>query len=141
MEIEAETNIPAAQAILRVQEIVQSSDIWTEHERFILHLRELYDLKDTVSAQVSAGADAKDVANMIRVFDQIRKTLELLNKTNIDLADTVSKAQAAHMMRFIVAAYDYAMAELEREYPDVDRSVIDAKFREGLATVAVSDDD
>lgn len=140
-EIEAVTRIPAAQVILRTQAILHDRDVWTEHERFMLFLDDIYGLKARLTEQSKATMDPKDTANLIRVLEQLGKALERQSKVAVDISDKISRTQAAWMLKLVIAGFDRAKELLAAEYPDVDIDVIEAAFREGLADATVSDDD
>jgi len=140
-EIGALLNIPAPQVHLRTKEILASRDVWTERERFLLYLQDIYELKDLVTVQVKASLDPKDTSNLIRILEQLGKALQGVSKANREIADTISESQAKFMLEMIVRAFDYAKDQLGNEFPDVPWPVIDTKFREGLAYVVTNDGD
>jgi hypothetical protein len=140
-EIGALLNIPAPQVQLRTKEILLSRDVWTERERFLLFLQDIYELKDLLTVQVKASLDPKDTSNLIRILEQLGKTLQSVSKANKDIADTVSESQAKFMLELIVRAFDYAEDQLANKHPDLPWAEINSTFREGLAYVVTNDDD
>ena len=141
-EISAILNIPAPQVQLRTKEILSSRDVWTERERFLLYLQDIYDLKDLVTQQVKGSLEAKDVSNLIRIIEQLGKALSGVAAASKNLEDNVSETNARFMLNMIVRAFDYAKDQLGN-VPIEERTweVIDSKFREGLAYVVTDDDD
>ena len=142
LEISAILNIPAPQVQLRTKEILSSRDVWTERERFLLYLQDIYDLKDTLTSTVKSTGDSRDTSNLIRIIEQLGKALQGVSAASKDIADQVSETQARFMLTMIVRAFDYAKDQLAN-VPLEERTweVIDSKFREGLAYVVTDDND
>lgn len=139
-ELAALCNIPAEQALLRVKEILESRDVWTERERFLLYLQDIYDLKDTLKQKVEYSQDSKDTANLISLLSQLGKALTNVSKANREISGVVTEVQAKFMLELVVRAFDYAKKELASQYDDLPWEVIDSAFREGLASVVTDDD-
>lgn len=139
-EIAAILNIPAPQVQLRTKEILSSRDVWTERERFLLYLQDIYDLKDLLTTQVKSSLDARDTSNLIRIIEQLGKALAGVAAASKKLEDNVSETQAKFMLTLIIRAFEYAKDQLANEYQDLPWEVIDSTFREGLAYVVADDD-
>lgn len=140
-EIGAELHLPAEQVMLRAREILESRDVWSERERFLLYMQDLYELKDDLQKQAKNDpGNARTVSNLIRALEQLGKSLERVSKINNELDDAISTQHAKQMLSWIVQAFNYAQHTLEEQYPELPWQTIDEKFREGLVNVATFDD-
>lgn len=131
-EIGRKVNLPPERALLRVRELLERRDVWSERERFALYMDDLYDLKTWLQTEARASGDQRTVANLLRALEQLGKTLMHVSELNRDSASIITETQAKFLVGIIVRAFDYAKAELEAEFPDLPMEIIDQKFREGL---------
>ena len=131
-EMEAKYGVPAAQAVVRVRQILRERDIWSETEQRKLLLVDLQNLKSQMQKNFEASRDSKDASALLRTLDQISRILENQSRiTDEDLAK-ISSAQAKALLNLVVQAFGAAKDALEREYPDVDVEVIEQAFNVGL---------
>lgn len=141
VEIGLAVNLPPEQVLLRVQTILQDRDVWTERERRLMLLDDLYSLKDQLQTRVEGLLDPKDTANLLRVLKQLSEVTDQHAKMNNDWDEQASRVQARILLDLIVQAFDYAKNLLRDEHPEMDLKVIDSAFRAGLANVVIDGDE
>lgn len=131
-EMETKYGVPAAQAVVRVRQILRERDIWSETEQRKLLLVDLQNLKSQMQKNFEATGNSKDGSALLRTLGQISSILENQSRiTDEDLAK-ISSAQAKALLNLVVQAFGAAKDALEREYPDVDIDVIEQAFNVGL---------
>lgn len=137
-EMGARLNLPAAQCVLRVQEILRDKDMWSDIERRQLLLHDLYRLKSALQKQVEdTGLDPKDVGNLLKTLSTMATILDNASKITSDQLTQLSSLQAKILFQLVVASFGRAKKLLAEEYPDVDILRIDDAFEEGLREEAV----
>lgn len=131
-EIERLTGIPAAQAVMHVKRLLASRDIWTELERKQLLLRELNELKDSLSRSALDAGDLDSARLLLKTLETIGKRLDAESrKVDVDL-QRVTEHQARVMGRAFDVALDYMKRELAERYPQVSGSELDELAQAGL---------
>lgn len=133
VEMGLAVNLPPEQVLLRVRELLESRDVWSERERFLMYLDDLYKIKDDLQREVALTGDPKAVSNLLRALEQLGKTLLTVAEMNRDTATVVTETQARFLVGLIVESFEYAKRSLAEEYPDLPVELFDAKLREGLA--------
>lgn len=132
-EMEAATNIPAAQCAIQVKNILASRDVWTEVERKQLLLHDLYGLKNQIQQQNLTYIDEKQSGALIKTLRAIGDILERQTALSETEINQITEANARAMIRLISAAFERAKELLRSEYPDVDIREIEAAFNAGLS--------
>ena len=130
-EIEQSLGIPAAEAIVRVREILRSRDVWDEVEKRQLLLHSAHKLK----AKIEEAFDAEDPKKIAGYLSTLRLVGEMLDKSgrlSDEELERVTKAQAMKMLQFIEAGYSRARELLATEYPNVELEMIDNAFHAGM---------
>lgn len=131
-EIERQTGIPAAQAIMHIKKILQSRDIWTEFERRQLLLRELNELKDSMRQNALEMKDPQSARLLLQTLQTIAQRLDSEQKQlDVDIIK-VTEHQAKVMGRAFDIALNYMKAEMLKLYPEVSRGELDSIAQEGL---------
>jgi hypothetical protein len=131
-EIERQTGIPAAQAIMHIKKILQSRDIWTEFERRQLLLRELNELKESMRQNALEMKDPQSARLLLQTLQTIAQRLDSEQKQlDVDIVK-VTEHQAKVMGRAFDIALNYMKTELMKLYPEVSRGELDSIAQEGL---------
>lgn len=138
-EIGKRLRMKPEQVALRLNDIIESREK-SDRLAFSLYLEDLYKLKDSLSAQVNGLMDSKDVANFIRLLEQLGKAIKDLAVIRQRSDSTVSDTQARFMVNVIVQAFEYAKNALAEEFPDVPFDVVESVFKEGLVVATQSTD-
>jgi pantothenate synthetase len=98
-EIERQTGIPAAQAVMHIKKILQSRDIWTEFERRQLLLRELNELKESMRQNALEMKDPQSARLLLQTLQTIAQRLDSEQKQlDVDIVK-VTEHQAKVMGR------------------------------------------
>lgn len=134
-QIEIETGVPAAQAVVRIRELLRSQDIWTTEERKQLLLQDMYRLKDEFARHIDLS-DAKHAEAMTKLLDQIGKRLDAASALNTDTLDKITTLQAQRLLQLYVLATERAKDILAEAYPEAILEDIDAALQEGLREAA-----
>lgn len=134
-EMATAVNMLPADALLRVREILSSRDIWSERERFLMYLDDLYSLKEVLNTEARATNNQQAYSNLIRALDQLGRTLKDVTSMSDRVADKITETQAKFLVGVVVSAFDYAKSRLAEEYPDVPWEVVNEKLREGLVSI------
>ena len=128
-EIGRVLNLPADEVLFRINEILESRDVYDARQLFLLYLDDLYDLKNTLQETVRASGDQQAVSNLVRVLDQLGKALDKASSANRAIGFEISEAQTALMVRLIVQAFEYAKEHSDASVPWAE---VEPVFREGL---------
>lgn len=137
-EIENTTGVPGAEVVVRIRDILRSRDIWTDLERRQLLLHSAHKLKDKVEAFLQAD-DPKSVQAYLNTLKVVSDMLDKQGAISDDEIERVTRAQASKMLALIEAGYGHARQLLSEEYPNVDTSLIDAAFKEGMREALVDE--
>jgi hypothetical protein len=131
-EIERQTGIPAAQAVMHIKKILQSRDIWTDFERRQLLLRELNELKDSMRQNALEMKDPQSARLLLQTLQTIAQRLDSEQKQlDVDIVK-VTEHQAKVMGRAFDIALNHMKSELMKLYPEVSRGELDSIAQEGL---------
>lgn len=131
-QIERETGIPAAQAVMHIKRLLQSRDIWTEFERRQLLIKELNELKDAMRSSAVDMKDPQSARLMLQTLQTIAQRLDSeKNQLDVDIVK-ITDHQAKVMGRAFDVALDHIKGELVKKHPEIMRTEIDKLAQEGL---------
>lgn len=131
-EIERETGIPAAQAVMHIKKILQSKDIWTDFERRQLLLRELNELKDSMRQNALELKDPQSARLLLQTLQTIAQRLDSEQKQlDVDIIK-VTEHQAKVMGRAFDIALMHVKQELLKSHPELSKAELDSLAQEGL---------
>jgi len=132
IEMERLSGIPAAQAVQHVKQLLESRDVWTEHQQRQLLLNEMHELKDTIREQAIKAGDIDSQRLLLKTLDTIGRRLdsqqEVLNENVIKL----SNYQQSVLIRAMDVALNFAKQELAERYPQITRSELEELVADGL---------
>lgn len=131
-EMQAETGVTAAFAVLRVKEILRERDVWTEIERRQLLMEELYRLKNKIDKQSENFIDDKNAKVLLDVILAIDTVMDKQAQITDEQLMKITQAQAQAMMGLIEAGFARAKELLAAEYPAVPVQEIEQAFNDGL---------
>lgn len=134
-QIEADLDIPAAQAIVRIKQLLRDRDVWSEVERKQLHLESLYRLKAKVES-VLDPTDPKHIDSLSRILDLLGKRLDTAMRFSNEELDKVTEVQARKLLQLYLLATERAKDILSEQYPDAIMEDIDMALQEGLRDAA-----
>jgi uncharacterized protein (DUF433 family) len=125
--------VSAAQAIVRVKDLLVSHDPWTYIERKQLLLHSAYGLKEQLE-EVLTNDDfnVKNAEAYLKVLRTVGDILDKQGSISQNELETVTRVQAQALIRLIEAGYDRARDLLAQEYPDIDLQLIDEAFHLGM---------
>lgn len=127
-EMEAKFGIPAAEAIIRVRDILRKRDIWSDEEERRLLLVDLQGLKNQLQSQIQENMDPRHTAVLLSTLKAIGELLSKQRQISDEALRQMSEAQAKSLLDLVVSAFGAAKEVLEREYPEVDIEVIEEVF-------------
>jgi hypothetical protein len=134
-EIEEKTGVPAAEAGLRLDELLRARDHLTERMQERALIIEMGDLIDEVRERMltSSNDNYADIANVaLRGYEAIAKRFDALRKvTEADIAE-ISKAQGEMFLAIMIEAINMVGIEQEELHPDLDFSIRD-ELEEGFS--------
>lgn len=135
VEMQEETGVPAAQAILRVRQLLSDKDVWTEEERKKLLLESLYSLKERIEGVID-HADPKSVGSYLATLKTIGDRLDAASQINEKALEKITRTQAMLLLSVFSVATDRAKEILSLTHPDALMDEIDAALRVGLLEAA-----
>lgn len=134
--------VSAAQAIVRVKDILVSRDPWTQIEKKQLLLHSAYGLKSQLEEVLENNAfDVKNAEAYIKLLKTVGEILDKQGSISQNELETVTRVQAQALVHLIEAGYDRARKLLAEEYPDVDLHRIDEAFQIGMRDSAAGNDE
>lgn len=136
-EMEEEFFIPAAQAVARVRQLLGQKNIWDEIEQRKLMAHSLMQRKAEIEKVTIDVENPKHIEAYTKLILAIDRITDKPMKISEDELQRVGQAQAKAMLQMIEMAYGRARALLAEEFPFLDLSDADAKFREGLREAAL----
>lgn len=129
-------SVTAAEAAVRVKDMLASRDIWDEVEKQQLLLHSAYAVKEKMEALLDDLDLLDDVPKHIDVYVKLLKTMDgiLEKRTKLTQAEMeqITQAHARALMNMVQAGYQHARDLLAQEYPMIDLLEIDAAFNEGM---------
>lgn len=131
-EMERISGIPAAQAVQHVKALLDSRDVWTEHQQHQLLLSELHQLKDSLRDQALKAKDLDSARLLLKSLEVIGKRLDSQQQTLDENVIKLSTYQQTVLMRAMDSALTFAKNELAERYPDISRTELEALVADGL---------
>lgn len=132
MEMERISGIPAAQAVQHVKQLLDSRDVWTEHQQRQLLLSELHELKDSLRDQALKAGDIDSARLLLKSLEIIGKRLDSQQQTLDENVIKLSEYQQSILLRAMDAALTFAKEQLEERYPQITRSELEELVADGL---------
>lgn len=132
-EMEAQFDVPAAAAYLRVKEVLASRDVWSEIERKQLLLESAYALKSQIENAQIDTSKPKEVEAYVKLLEHIGNSLDRANAITTADLETVTAAQARKLLMIFQVATERAIDILSREYPNVFIEDLRGALDQGLA--------
>lgn len=132
MEMERISGIPAAQAVQHVKQLLDSRDVWSEHQQRQLLLSELHELKDSLRAQALKAGDLDSARLLLKSLEVIGKRLDSQQQTLDENVIKLSEYQQSVLLRAMDAALTFAKQQLEERYPQITRSELEELVADGL---------
>lgn len=138
-ELEARYGIPAAQAIVRVRELLAAKDVWDQVEQRKLLMHSVFRIKEQIETEMIDTDKPKETEAYLRVINTLSMLLDKQGKISSEELEVVTRAQAKELLRLVEAAYVRARDLLTEEYGMlVDVSMIDDAFHSGLREALLS---
>ena len=132
MEMERISGIPAAQAVQHVKQLLDSRDVWTEHQQRQLLLSELHELKDSLRDQALKAGDIDSARLLLKSLEIIGKRLDAQQQTLDENVIKLSEYQQSVLLRAMDTALTFAKNELAERYPQITRSELEELVADGL---------
>lgn len=132
MEMERISGIPAAQAVQHVKKLLESRDVWTEHQQRQLLLSEMHQLKDSLRDQALKAGDLDSARLMLKSLEVIGKRLDSQQSTLDENVIKLSNYQQSVLIRAMDTALAFAKEQLAERYPQITRSELEELVAEGL---------
>lgn len=134
--------IPAAQAIMRVKEMLKSHDIFDMLERKKLLLLSVYRLKEKLE-DIEAELDEKNpkvTEAYLKVLRTVSDLLERQGKVSEDEMEAAIKAQSKEIVRIVAAGYESAKRFINENYPGfINLDEVDEIFQNGMREALIND--
>lgn len=142
-EMERISGIPAAQAVQHVKALLDSRDVWTEHQQRQLLLAELHELKDSLRDMALKAKDLDSARLLLKSLEVIGKRLDQQQTVLDENVIKLSIHQQTVLLRAMDSALTFAKNELAERYPDISRSELEALVADGLvrAKYEIMDED
>ena len=131
-EMERISGIPAAQAVQHVKALLDSRDVWSEHQQRQLLLSELHQLKDSLRDQALKAKDLDSARLLLKSLEVIGKRLDSQQQTLDENVLKLSSYQQSVLLRAMDSALTFAKNELAERYPDISRSELEELVANGL---------
>jgi hypothetical protein len=131
-EMERITGIPAAQAVHHVKQLLQSRNVWTEHEQRQLLLTELHELKDSLHAQAIKAGDIDSARLLLKSLETIGKRLDSQQQNLDENMIKLSHFQERVLLRAMDSALEFTKRELQEKYPQITKSELESILADGL---------
>ncbi len=131
-DMERMTGIPAAQAVHHVKQLLQTRNVWTEHEQRQLLLTELHELKNQLQEQ-SKGGDLDSQRLMLKTLETIGKRLDGQQQALDENMIKLTQFQERVLLRAMDTALSFAKDQLAERYPQITRGELEELVAEGLS--------
>lgn len=131
-EMERISGIPAAQAVQHVKALLDSRDVWTDHQQRQLLLSELHQLKDSLRDQALKAKDLDSARLLLKSLEVIGKRLDSQQQVLDENVIKLSTYQQTILMRAMDSALTFAKNELAERYPDISRTELETLVADGL---------
>jgi hypothetical protein len=132
IEMERISGIPAAQAVQHVKQLLDSRDVWTEHQQRQLLLSELHELKDSLRDQALKAGDIDSARLLLKSLEIIGKRLDSQQQTLDENVIKLSEYQQSVLLRAMDAALTFAKEQLNERYPQITKSELEELVADGL---------
>jgi DNA helicase HerA-like ATPase len=132
MEMERLSGIPAAQAVQHVKKLLESRDVWTEHQQRQLLLNELHELKDSLRDQALKAGDIDSARLLLKSLEIIGKRLDSQQEVLDENVIKLSEYQQGVLIRAMDTALKFAKDQLAERYPQITRSELEELVADGL---------
>jgi len=132
IEMERISGIPAAQAVQHVKQLLESRDVWTEHQQRQLLLNELHELKDSLREQSLKAGDLDSARLMLKSLEVIGKRLDSQQANLDENVIKLSNYQQSVLIRAMDTALQFAKDQLAERYPQITRSELEELVADGL---------
>lgn len=131
-EMEQRFDVPAAQAYLRVKEVLASRDVWSEIERKQLLLESAYRMKAKLEDFDIDPSEPKQVEAYTKLLITIDNMLDKQHAITTEDLNTVTAAMARKLLMIFERATEHAIGILSNEYPNVFIEDLRAALDQGL---------
>lgn len=131
-EMERISGIPAAQAVQHVKQLLDSRDVWTEHQQRQLLLSELHELKDSLRDQALKAGDLDSARLLLKALETIGKRLDAQQETLDENVIKLSNYQQTVLLRAMDSALTFAKGQLAERYPEISQSELEELVADGL---------
>lgn len=131
-EMERISGIPAAQAVQHVKQLLDSRDVWTEHQQRQLLLNELHELKDSLRDHALKAKDLDSARLLLKSLEVIGKRLDSQQATLDENVIKLSNYQQSVLLRAMDSALEFAKSQLAERYPQITQSELEDLVADGL---------
>ncbi len=132
MEMERISGIPAAQAVQHVKQMLDSRDVWSEHQQRQLLLNELHELKDSLRDQALKAKDLDSARLLLKALETIGKRLDAQQQTLDENVIKLSEYQQGILLRAMDSALQFAKDQLAERYPQISTIELQELVADGL---------
>lgn len=134
VEIEQKFGIPAAQAMLRIKQLLENGrnvfDEIEERQLLVLSLKRMKEQVETAGVDTDNPKHIEAVTKLILAIDRITSKQTQITESELSI---VTESQARALLGLVESAYAHARKLLAEEYGSViDLDAIDAAFQGGL---------
>ena len=137
-ELEEATGIPAAEAILKVKEILERRDFLTELEKQKMNIMALQKVKAAMLDRVSSkSAVVEDVEAFIKATKVMDELLDKTTQITDDQLEKITRTQMQALVTMMSMAWDRTIEVLEERYPDAEVRELTDTFNSGLREAAI----
>lgn len=138
IEISAETGTAPEKVAVRIRELLNSRDIWSDVEKEKLLLHSIYDIKDRLESRIDAVvSDPKFLKEYRGMLELLGQRLSERTKLNQEDLDRITRVQGMKLVHIVELGYFKARASLEAQYPEVDLAELDKAMQAGLEEAAL----
>jgi hypothetical protein len=131
-DMERMTGIPAAQAVHHVKQLLQSRNVWSEHEQGQLLLVELHELKDSLHGMAIKAGDIDSARLLLKALETIGKRLDSKQSQLDENLIKLTQFQERVLLRAMDAALDFTKRQLNERYPQITQAELEGIIAEGL---------
>ena len=131
-EMERISGIPAAQAVQHVKQLLDSRDVWDEHQQRQLLLNELHELKDSLRDQALKAKDLDSARLLLKALETIGKRLDAQQQTLDANVIKLSEYQQGILLRAMDSALAFAKEQLAERYPQISAIELQELVADGL---------
>jgi hypothetical protein len=118
--------------VQHVKQLLDSRDVWTEHQQRQLLLSELHELKDSLRDQALKAGDIDSARLLLKSLEIIGKRLDSQQQTLDENVIKLSEYQQSVLLRAMDAALTFAKEQLNERYPQITKSELEELVADGL---------